>query len=857
MTITVSVTKDVTDLSVTDTETSLTINPSTIELGVVNVAFSQASSADAISSDATGHITATTVQGALDEIGADPQFTSTLKNKLDNVQAQANKLTAGTNVNISEGAINADVLGALQAGQNISISETGEISASAVSLTDVYTADDQDEHLGLTPTPNQGDVVIRTDENKTYIHNGGTTSSMADYTELAQSSGVNSVNSYTGVVNLASSDLSDYAANKYIDWTTEQSVNIHSGNIDATTYYAGQNIAISEIEGLQYIQTQRSARLNGTDSINVIIDSLSSDANTIQYKLEVDHDYLLGQDNSGITFDSPYTSVGPYSSKKITIEGVNQDYLTSGGAIIVYSTDVETNESTPIMLLGESTFQLSPSIVTMTLAPSLQMGHQTLGSAQLARRSQDDSTYTIVGELGSRTYNRTVRLHEGCWTETADIGTSDNGLATTKFVADAIALGGGGGGANIPAGSGHEKFVTQDENGVFRNRDLDIINNFTQLGDDVSLRIKNDTVDINAGNSCRINSGQAISLTAAEDGTLTISANPDGLPAQSVSTDGYVLTSDGADANWVDLSIASLPIQTDNSGKFLTTNGTLASWAEVDLLPNQENNDGKFLTTFNGGLSWADVDAFPEQSADTNGKFLSSSGVAGGEPTWALPDSTIPAQDTHTGKYLTTDGSQLSWSTINTAGQTGDITFSQSTITSSGDTVTVDDDLTTTGTLDAQQLDITGAGQPQITSASTFNIAAPEGLYINGNLLTGTDVGRGYLASQTIDIDADFQTGVQDGYHSVNTEITGVGYSYRKDGDDYYMQVQLNSSWTETTDIFIEASFNDKDSSVHTVTSVADHSTEFSDKWRINLIHLRTTSVHNPLGLLKITIYEA
>ena len=848
MTITVSVTEDVTTLSVTDTETSLTITPSTIELGVVNVAFSQASSADAISSEATGHITATNVQAALAEIGADPQFTATLKNKLDNVESEANKLTAGTNVNISEGAINADVLGAISAGQNISISDTGEISANAVSLTDVYTAANQDEHLDLDPEPNQGDVVIRTDENKTYIHNGGTTNTMADYTELAQSSGVSSVNGATGVVTLASTNLTDYDANKYIDWTVEQSTNIHASNIDATTYYGGQNIIINEVDGLQYINAPAYARLNTTsDSMNIT--STSTSLTEINYSLEVDHSYLLSQDNSGITFDSPYTGPGTFrSSKKITIEGVNQDYFAGGGAVIFYSTDPETNQTTPIMMVGESTFQLSPIIATMSLSPTIQMSHPTFGSRVVLTSEEDESTYEYAGS----THNRSVKLNDTCWTTTADIGTSDNSLATTKFVADAIALGGGG--ANIPAGSGHEKFVTQDENGVFRNRDLDISNNFTQAGDDVMLRIKNDTIDIDAGNNTRINAGQAISLTAANDGTLTISANPDGLPAQSEATDGYVLTSDGANADWVDLSTASLPVQTDNSGKFLTTNGTEASWAEVDLLPNQESNDGKFLTTFNGALSWGEVDAFPEQSADTNGKFLSSNGVS---ESWTLPDSTIPTQDTHTGKFLTTDGSQLSWSTINTAGTTGDISFSQSTITSSGDTVTVDDDLTTTGTLDAQQLDITGAGQPQITSASTFNIAAPEGLYINGNLLTGTDVGKGYLATQTININADFQTGVQDGTHFLNSEITGVQFVYKKDNDDYYMEVQLNSSWTKTTDIFIEASFNDKDSSVHTVTSVVDHSTEFTDKWRINLIHLRTNLVHNPLGLLRITIYEA
>lgn len=851
MTITVSVTKDVTDLSVTDSGTSLTITPSIIELGVVNVAFTQSSSADTISSEATGHITATNVQAALAEIGADPQFTSTLKNKLDNVEAQANKLTAGSNVNISDGAINADVLGALQAGNNISISDAGVISASAVSLTDVYTADDQDDHLGLTPTPNQGDVVIRTDESKTYIHNGGTAGTMADYTELAQSSGVNSVNGATGVVTLASTDLTDYAANKYIDWTTEQATNIHASNIDATTYYAGQNIAISEIEGLQYIQTQKSARINNSDSISFTVLE-ESDENTLQYSLSVKHDYLLGQDNSGLTFDSPHT-VGPSPRpKKIFIEGLNSDNFATAGGVIFYSHDIVTDVTTPILLVGETSFQLSPTISQMTLAPQLTMGSTTSGTQQLAIRSEDESTFFN----GLRDINRGIKLGRGVWTETAEIGTSDNGLATTKFVADAIALGGGGGVSNIPAGSGHEKFVTQDEDGVFRNRDLSISNKFTQVGDDVRIRIQNDQVDINAGNSTAINAGTGIILTAnSEYGSLTIAANTDGLPTQSETTDGYVLTSDGANADWVDLSIASLPVQTDNSGKFLTTNGTNASWAEVDLLPDQENHDGKFLTTFNGALSWAEVDAFPEQSEATNGKFLSSSGVAGGEPTWALPASTIPTQDTHTGKFLTTDGSQLSWSTINTAGTTGDISFSQSTITSSGDTVTVDDDLTTTGTLDAQQLDITGAGQPQITSASTFNVVAPEGFYINGNLLTGSDLGQGYQDLAKVEITETQQTNVQaNGTTTVTNTMQsrGVNTTYKYVDGNYFMEVELQATQT-TDDKVITATWVEKNTNQQTTVNVVDHST----KWIINFKSENGTSSYSPLGSLRIIFYEA
>jgi len=78
---------------------------------------------------------------------------------------------------------------------------------------------------------------------------------------------------------------------------------------------------------------------------------------------------------------------------------------------------------------------------------------------------------------------------------------------------------------------------------------------------------------------------------------------------------------------------AVYPSQTGNSGNFLTTNGTTASWAAV--YPTQTGNSGKYLTTNGTTTSWATVDALPSQTG--NG-----------------------------GKYLTTNGTVASWSTITT-----------------------------------------------------------------------------------------------------------------------------------------------------------------------------------------------
>jgi len=50
-----------------------------------------------------------------------------------------------------------------------------------------------------------------------------------------------------------------------------------------------------------------------------------------------------------------------------------------------------------------------------------------------------------------------------------------------------------------------------------------------------------------------------------------------------------------------------VPSQTSNSGKYLTTNGTVSSWAAVDSLPSQTGNAGEFLTTDGTTASWAVV----------------------------------------------------------------------------------------------------------------------------------------------------------------------------------------------------------------------------------------------------------
>tara|TARA_R100001463_G_scaffold38014_2_gene81741 strand:+ start:3544 stop:5055 length:1512 start_codon:yes stop_codon:yes gene_type:complete len=89
--------------------------------------------------------------------------------------------------------------GGYTAGTGVSISASNVITASAVALSQVFTAANQTAHLALTTQ--EGDVVVRSDENKSYVRNSGTAGSMADFTLLATpTDAVLSVNGNTGAI---------------------------------------------------------------------------------------------------------------------------------------------------------------------------------------------------------------------------------------------------------------------------------------------------------------------------------------------------------------------------------------------------------------------------------------------------------------------------------------------------------------------------------------------------------------------------------------------------------------------------------------------------------------------------------
>jgi hypothetical protein len=89
------------------------------------------------------------------------------------------------------------------------------------------------------------------------------------------------------------------------------------------------------------------------------------------------------------------------------------------------------------------------------------------------------------------------------------------------------------------------------------------------------------------------------------------------------------------------------------------TGATTASGAINNLLPTQTSNSGKYLSTNGTDVAWTTVDALPSQTSNA-GKFLTTDGTTATWETIVL----FPDQTSNAGKFLTTDGTNVAWATV-------------------------------------------------------------------------------------------------------------------------------------------------------------------------------------------------
>lgn len=156
----------------------------------------------------------------------------------------------------------------------------------AIALTDVFVVNSQAAQLALTAE--EGDVAVRTDLNKSYIHNGGSAGTMADWQELlAPTDAVLSVNGFTGAVTITTTNVAEGSNLYYTDERAQDAV----GNAVGT--------------GLDYADASGAISVDETElNHNILANLATGDVHT-QYALLVGRatpqQFAFGSDASAST----------------------------------------------------------------------------------------------------------------------------------------------------------------------------------------------------------------------------------------------------------------------------------------------------------------------------------------------------------------------------------------------------------------------------------------------------------------------------------------------------------------------------------------------------------------------------
>lgn len=105
--------------------------------------------------------------------------------------------------------------------------------------------------------------------------------------------------------------------------------------------------------------------------------------------------------------------------------------------------------------------------------------------------------------------------------------------------------------------------------------------------------VETDTSKVKIGNGSTAWNSLAYTTIRPADftakGAILVGTGVGTFAVQTVGTDGQVLTANSAQSDGIEwTTLNALPSQTGNAGKYLTTDGTNASWATVVTDPTQD-----------------------------------------------------------------------------------------------------------------------------------------------------------------------------------------------------------------------------------------------------------------------------
>ena len=256
------------------------------------------------------------------------------------------------------------------AGTGLNLSGT-EFSVTSLALTTVQEAANESAQLSLTTQ--EGDVVVRTDENKTYVKNAGTAGTMADFTLLrTPTDAVLSVNGNTGAITAAQIASAVEAASDSNTFTDADHSKLDGIDASANNYshpnHSGE--VTSTADGATVIAS------NIVDEDNLKISNTASDGQFLQYKDSTDEltwatavtsSNIAGIDTSNTSTFNDVDVTGDIqlsgalisktsANNKITFSGTTQVGFNAGGyqRLTITNNIIKTASGTKIQIIGSN-----------------------------------------------------------------------------------------------------------------------------------------------------------------------------------------------------------------------------------------------------------------------------------------------------------------------------------------------------------------------------------------------------------------------------------------------------------------------------------------------------------------------
>ena len=702
---------------------------------------------DSITTNATGHITAANLKTVTIPASDDTNTTYTVEAIDDGSDAKIRLV--GANPSSTD-----DVK--LKAGSNITINvneSTDEIEIVGTAFGNTFTVANETQHLALNTS--SGDLVIRTDQSKTYIDNGNNASPnvMSNYTEL-QFSGIQQIDLVAG----DGIDLEDHA-NNAITTLTQNNNDLKVINTLATASERG-GIKIGYTEsGKNYpveLDNEKAfVNVPWVDTNTTYTAGAGLDLNGTEFS----HTDTSSQDsvnNSGrtyiqdITLDT-YGHVTGLTSATETVVDTN-DYVDS---IAVTGTGTKTITIGRTGTLPNLTATFTDNDTTYTTATSSVLGLVKIGYTENAKNYpvelDNDQMFVNVPWVNDDT------------TYTAGIGLT---LSGTTFNANVV----------NNATTQAPQAITTTANRLYQVETDDqdnLVVNVPWVDTDTNTTNWNFKVD--SGTAENISAGETVTFTGGTNVTLTQNGNTIDIAATDTNTqrtDEEIR--DVAAAQWINgtnttvvVSDANDTIKINatntndvdyiNAASFNTSNGVLTlsgvgnAGATVDL-------DGRYLTSYSETDTLATVTG-RGASTTTDTTFNSNLSIASAGHWLYIVSNSANTSPTHT------NGMAMAWN-YSGGSRESNIIFAAGSDANASQEADCQ--------IRFQYKPVSGSISTvaKLWSGGNMNIAGYLTVQNGGNIITNTRVGQwntAYTHSQSAHAPANAEQNVQANWNETNS----------------------------------------------------------------------------------------